>query len=353
MKEYYRSTIIQAKTKVRRERLLPKNGEVVAQVGQEVTPAQVMARAPLETTFHIVPVSDELDVAPAELNDHLQVEMGMMLEMGTVLAEKKRLLGRKQVLSPVDGVLFDIVNGRIIIQQTADWLELRAMVAGRVVNYMTNRGVIIETSGGLIQGVWGSGKENYGKLHMLSRTPDAPMTIDQLTADTTGTIVIVGRLDQLDVLQKAEDTGIRGLIAGSMPASLCRASQEVSFPIILTDGVGNLGMNPAVYNLLAEAEAQEASLFAQYDAKLGHRPEIVIPVKGPRGLDSVPTSGPLAVGQTVRILCAPYAGETGKVVKLYSLAQTTSLGTKAHGADIQLTDDAVVFVPNANFDVIL
>jgi len=59
------------------------------------------------------------------------------------------------------------------------------------------------------------------------------------------------------------------------------------------------------------------------------------------------------VGQKVRILRAPYASQVGEVVRLYQLAQNTSVNIKAHGVDVQLADGQVIFIPGKNFDTIV
>jgi hypothetical protein len=101
----------------------------------------VVARTPLETNFGIVDASDVLGVPRAEVPDYMLVEPEAIVDIGTVLAQKKKVLGSRQVLAPVEGVLFGVVNGRVVIQQTSEWLERQAMVSGRVVSYVADRGV--------------------------------------------------------------------------------------------------------------------------------------------------------------------------------------------------------------------
>jgi hypothetical protein len=353
MKQFTRTTIVKSQIRIRRERMLPKSGEVVVRVGQEVTPVQVVARTPLETDFHIIPASDELGVSLEALADYLLVEKGDALEAGSIVAEKKRVLGQKQIIKPVEGILFDIINGRVIVQQTSDWLELRASVAGRIVNYIANRGVVIETSGSLIQAAWGSGKEGYGKIKLLARSPNSLLRPDQIDRDYGEYMLVAGEIDQSEVLQKIEESQARGVIVGSMPTELCQLGTRLSIPIILTDGVGTQGMSSPVFDLLKQADDHDVSLFADYDPQASRRPEIIIPEPATPGTEAPPESKPVTVGQTVRILRPPYTSQVGEVVRLYELKQVTPIGTKAYGADVQLSDGNVVFVPSANLDVMI
>ena len=256
--------------------------------------------------------------------------------------------------SPIDGVFYEINNGRIIIQRRTDWLELRAMVPGNVVNYIADRGVVIETKGCLIQGVWGSGKESFGKLKIATRTGDTALSTGQIMQAEAGQILVAGRVERLDVLEKAIEAEIYGVIAGSMSAELCQLSDQFPFPIILTDGVGSFGMSPAVFAQLQDLEGKDASIFGIYEPAIGERPEIIIPQEAdkPSG-NATPLYKPLAVGETVRILRDPYIGQIGEVVKVYKHSKTTAINIKSHGADVKLADESVVFIPGNNLEILL
>jgi hypothetical protein len=353
MKAFYRSTIVQTQTKIRRERVLPKGGEIVVRVGQEVSPIQVVARTTMATDFAILSAAEKLEVAPESLGDYLRIEKGAAVEAGAVLASRKRLLGQRQVVSPVDGIFFDVVNGRIAIQPTSDWLELRALVSGRIVSYIGDRGVMIETSGSLIQAAWGSGQEGTGKILLISSAPDASLTPDQLNGDVTGRVLVVGIMNSLELFHRAEDLGVRGLIVGSTSAELCRASQNSPLPLIVTDGIGSNGMLAPIFNLLQQANGRSASLFGKYNAAAGQRPEIILPQAATIGLDATTVKQNLTLGQLVRILGATQADQVGTIKHIYQRLQPTSIGVKASGVDVELSDGRVLFVPTTNLDVII
>ncbi len=348
------ATIVHPQMKIRRERLLPKGGEVVVRVGQNVTALQAVARTPLETDFHIIPISEKLNISPDEVDEFLQVRKGEQLEAGQVLAEKKRLLGKLQVTAPIDGLFYEMNNGRIIIQRRTDWLELRAMVAGYIVNSIADRGVVIETQGCLVQGVWGSGKESMGKLKIVTRSRDATLSIGQIANVKDGQIVVAGRIDRVDVLEKAAESNIFGIIAGSMSAELCQISTQFPFPIILTDGIGTSGMSAAIFTQLQEFDGADTSLFAAYDATLGERPEIIIPRESDKpGGNIIPLYKALTVGDKVRILRQPYVGQVGEIVHISNFSKTILINIKAHGADVKLEDDSIVFIPGNNLELLL
>lgn len=353
MDEYYRATMIQTQTKIRRERVLPKGGEIVVRVGQEVSPIQVVARTTMASDFAILKAAEKLDVEPDELTKYLRLEKGDPVEAGSVLASRKRLLGERQVISPVDGIFFDVVNGRIAVQPTSDWLELRALVAGRIVSYVGDRGVIIETSGSLVQAAWGSGREGAGKLKMVSAYPNSVLMPDHLDIDATGQVLAMGVLDSLEQFHRAEDLGVRGMIAGSTTAEICRASMASPLPLIVTDSIGGSRMAEPIFQLLQQADGRSVSLFGAYNAEAGQRPEIILPQAAALGLDATTVKKTLIPGQPVRILNMAEASEVGTVKRIYHRLHPTAIGVKTSGVDVALSDGRELFVPTANLDVIV
>lgn len=352
MEHYVHTTIIQPHMKIRRERVLPQSGEMIAKIGHEVTPGLIVARTPLQTVFAIVDASQMLGVPPEKVNELVIVEKSSVVDEGTVLAQKKGVRGR-QVLSPAAGELYDVINGRIFIQQTTDWVETRALVSGRVVSHVADRGVVIETYGAFIQGIWGSRQENFGKLKLMSRSNNGFLAKDQLTSDVGKLILAVGRLEHLEVLHLAQEMEVAGIIAGSMSAELCEAAYELNYPIILTDGVGKQSMSPGIFSLLQKVEGRETSLFANYDTSRGQRPEIIIPEPATPASEAVQANKPLQIGQKVRLLRPPFVGQTGEIMEIFTLSQLLATGAKAQGVNIRLADGHMVFVPFANVDVII
>ncbi|RMG91757.1 MAG: hypothetical protein D6706_17860 [Chloroflexi bacterium] len=354
MKYFAHTTIISPHTRIRRERLLPLRGDVITRVGQDVSPAQVVARTQLETDLFIVPASEQLGVPSDEVMAHLLVEIGSQVEQGTPVAEKKGRLGRKrQVLAPVDGVLYAVSNGRFVFQQFTYFIELRAMVSGRIINQIPNRGVIIETHGALIQGLWSAGEDTFGKLMVIARTTDSRFVAAHLRAETSGHILVAGRVDDPDVLFKAEENGVRGVITGSVTATVAEAAHKLIMPIVAIDGIGKMGMTEPAFQLLKEMDGEETSLFTGISTDRTNRPEIIIPAPMQPGVEAPKVRKGISVGQQVRILRAPYAGKVGVVTRLYKHVQQTGIHTVAYGADVKLDDEHEVFIPYSNMDVLV
>jgi hypothetical protein len=201
--------------------------------------------------------------------------------------------------------------------------------------------------------VWGSGKESFGKLKVMSRSNSGFLAKDQLNNEVSKQILVTGRLEHLEVLQLAQDMEVAGIIAGSMSAELCATAVSLPYPIILTEGVGKQNILSTTFALLQKADGRETSLFARYDVRRGQRPEIIIPEAATPASEVVQANKPLHVGQQVRLVRAPYTGQIGQIIKIYSLSQLLATGAKAQGVDVRLADGHVVFMPFANLDVII
>ena len=343
------TTIVQRMVQIRRERLLPVSGEVIAVEGQEVSPVQVVARTPREDDFQIIPASDQLRLDPESLTDYLQVEPGEGIEAGTVLLQKRSFPRAKKLISPIQGTFLGVRNGRVILRHTPEWLELRAMLRGRVIRIVGNRGVEIEVSGSLIQAAWGSSKTAYGPIKLVAHTSNAPLTNDMFSSDTSGQVLIVGHLNDPETLRQAEANEVRGLIAGSITADLAEAVDKVSYPILVTDGMGQQRMAAPIFQLFLQSEGKEVTLFGHPDSN--RRPEAIIPQEGAAaGAKRVAN---LAVGQTVRLLREPHHNEVGEVMRVYERARTTTFLSQTYGADVRLPDGSITFVPYANLDALI
>ncbi len=349
-------TQVKALTYIRRRRMLPVPGEVVVRGSQEVSPVQVVARASQDTGFQILRGSQMLGVSPEELPDYLLVEEGTAVHRGMPLMRgKKNLFGRaKRYSSPIDGFLHQVQNGYLILQNTPELLELRAMMHSRVASIIPNRGVILETNGSLVQAMWDSGKEAYGKLKVVAQSPDEFLKSDGIGSDFHGTIVVIGRIEKRELLQQMEDQGVRGVIAGSMPSDLCRAARTLSYPVFLTDGIGYQSMADPIFQLLQQSEDRELSLFKRIPGMRGSRPEIVIPLPTTHVPEQQQSpQATVEVGQSVRVLRYEGGSPMGTVKALYSHPRLTAIGTRVPGADVELQNGEVVFVPYTNLDLII
>lgn len=346
-------TTVKPLIKIRRQRMLPQAGEVIVSHGQQVSPVQVVARTSQQKGFTVIPAAELLGVPVEEVPAYLLVEEGTAIQRKKPLLRKSGLFNSQEFTSPVNGILYEVNKGRLILQQTPDLFELRAMLPGRVYSVRSGWGVVIETTGTLIQAVWGSGREGYGNIRVVTGDREQPIQEQHIDADVRGAILVAGYLDQRQVLEKAAANSVRGIIVGSVPAVMAPLLPNYRFPILVTEGFAGQPMAPTIFRLLQQSEERQASLFGNKDATQEKRPEIIVSLPAGEGVEDVNQTAPaLEAGQQVRILRAPYAGEVGEVVTVHPYSRNSNIGLRLPGADVSLADGQVVFVPYPNLDLI-
>lgn len=346
------STRISAFTTLQRTRLLPNFGEVFVRVGQDVNPIQIIAQSLPNGGYFILRASKEIGVPDEELPRYSLVEIGAALRKDNPIIRKQGRFGRTtQVKSPVNGILTDIRNGCMIIQKAQEPTALRAVMFGRVVSIVPNRGAVLETRGALVQALWDSGKDGFGKLKTVVKSAHEPLNADRITGEVRGSILIAGWISTSDDLHRLENSGVRGIIAGSMPAKLCLSASSFSYPIFLTDGVGEQAMSEPIFQILHRSEDKDVSLLSKDDGLRGQGSEIVVPLSSTMQ-ESPSAMGPVEVGKLVRVLRWNGGHLIGRIVRIHEQPSRSDIGLRMPGAEIEYGYGERAFIPYSNLDLI-
>ncbi len=349
---YYPSeTQVTPLTNVHHRRMLPAPGEVVVRVADRVEPTQVVAYADIPSDFRIVPAARLLGVPVSRLARCMRVNLGDEIQRGQVIAKRRGPLGRS-VKSPIDGTVRARVGGRILIEGQPTTVELRAYVYGTVTNVIAQSGVVIETIGAVIQGVWGSGGDSLGVLKCLVKGPDELLEGKAIDPSCQGSILIGGSGLDETVFERAQGLQLRGIVVGGLAPDLIPHVEESPFPVVVTEGIGTVPMSRPVFRLLTTHEGREASISGRAQSRWDIvRPEIIIPLP----TEALPSTQaepgrPLTVGAQVRIVRTPYMGTVGKVVALPDHARRIGTGARVRGAEVDIGQRAPIFVPLANLE---
>jgi hypothetical protein len=327
-------------------------GRIIARRGQQVSPIDVVAEAVLRPEHLLLDIGRGLGVSPKEADHYIQRRAGDEVGEGDVVAGPVGI-GRRVVRAPKPGIVVVAGDGQVLMELEGEFSELRAGYSGVVTEIIGERGVIIETVGALIQGVWGNGKINFGLLNILAHTPDELVTPDMLSVNLRGAVIMAGYCEDEKVLRSAEELPVRGMILASMDSSLTPVALSVSYPIILVEGFGKLPMNQDAYTILTSSAMQEVGLNAEPWDRMGNtRPEVVVSV--PEGAyPEVPTElAAFAIGQTVRVVSPPYKSVIGKLTNLPQSVSLLPSGLLAKTAEVRLSNDDTVQVPLANLEII-
>jgi hypothetical protein len=338
-------------TLIRRERNLQVPGRVLVRKGQKVAATDAIAEAQLYPENILIDVSRALRLSAEQADRYITCQAGEQIAEGDVVAGPVGL-AQRMVRSPRNGQVILAGSGQVLIQVDSKLFQLKAGFSGEVVELNADRGAIIEATGALIQGVWGNGQIDAALLSVLAKSPDDVLKTDQLDVSLRGSIVFAGHCEAPEVLKTAEDLPLHGLILSSMSTSLVSLAKHLNIPLILIEGFGHRPMNPVAFKLLSTSERREVDLNAEaWDAHIGTRPEIVIPLPGSGALAQPRDTGVFAPDQQVRVLRAPHTGAVGNLVSLIETFVFPN-GLSAPAAEIRLESGKSVVIPLANLEIL-
>jgi hypothetical protein len=338
-------------TVVQRRRILPREGRVGVRQGQTVRATDVIATAVLKPNHTMLDVAAGLGVRRAAAAEFIERYEGDKLETGDVIARKTGLFNRV-VRAPVAGRIVLITDGYVMVEEKQAPFELLAGIPGEITELVHDLGAVIETTGALIQGVWGNGLIDFGVLNVISQNAGDELNPTQIDVSLRGAVLMAGTCQSAEVFQRAADQRLRGMILGSMPSEFIPTARRLPFPLILTDGFGRQPMNPAAFRLLSTSEKRDVALNAEsYDPETGMRPEILIPL--PSG-DAKPVVevGRLEIGQRVRLTRAPNKGAWGVVESFLPGRTLFPNGLRLPGVQVRLEGGETIRVPTANLEII-
>lgn len=340
-------------TRIRRRAMLPEYaiGTVDAELGTIVDVRETVASGRVPARHIIIDAMRELGLRdPEELNELMLVNLRTPVREGKAIAGKEPDRGRR-VLAPIDGLVVYAGDGRIIMQELPEIIDLEAGVRGQVVQVIPNRGVTIEATGGVVQGIWGNDRTVIAALRF--EPPDGLQSLSADDLDTTyrGDIVVTETPLTVEKLRIAAGQSFAGLIAPSMDASLIKRALNMNFAIMLTTGFGDLRIRRNVMQVLEAYKGYQAVLDAALPQRFDdRRAELVI---HQFTQEEVPSAHgiPLAVGRYVRITREPYAGRGGEIVELPTHLVRLDNGLRVRGAYVEIGVDEIVAVPLANLEL--
>lgn len=355
-------------TAIQHKRLLPIPGEVLVQVGDLVEPDEIVARCQLPGKIWAADVSRSLGVNREEANQYMRHAAGDSVRAGDVLAERDRglsLLGRR-CKAALDGEIIALQQGVVFVQPGAIMFELRAQIPGRIVDVIPGRGVSISAIGALVRGLWASGGEASGSLRVVVDAPDEPLTTGALEtedpvhsasddqAPCSQCVVVGGSVRTKATLERAAAAQVAGLVVGSIDANLYQWLEALPYPVLATEGFGELAMDPATFALLEANKGRTGTIIT--DPRPGWEreyPELFIPLDADQNVASQrQILAPLELGVRVRGLRAPFHGASGKIVDLPVLPQVVGDSRiRSLVAQVEWDDGELATIPLANLQV--
>lgn len=340
-----------------RDCVLPEEaiGSVQVSEGQHVDIRDIVARGLIPDRHLIIDAVAALGAVAKDderLRDLLLVNLRQPVTPDEPIAGKSRDRGRR-VFSPINGIVVYVGDGRIIMQEMPNFINLQAGVRGDVVQVYENRGVSIEATGGIVQGVWGNGGNVIATMRMEPRTGGIKsLSVDDLETTYRNEIVVTTQPIDNDVLDIADARTFAGIVAPSMNADLIERVVASERVIMLTEGFGQIRMSEGVQSVLQEFGGYQAVLDAVMPRRfIANQPEVVIN----RPTDEEPPEPnfrlALRKGMRVRITRAPHAGEVGRVVAIPDQPVLLDNGIRAPCASVELVMGDPVYIPLANLEL--
>jgi hypothetical protein len=339
-------------TLIRRERLLPVPGKILVRAGQKVISTDVVAEASLSPEHFMLDVARSLGVTAERSDQYLQVQPGTELAEKDVVAGPVGL-GRRVVRAPRAGKVVLAGGGQVLIEAASRPYQLKAGIPGEVVELVGEMGVVIETTGALIQAVWGNGGLDSGVLTVVCQEPAQLLTASQLDVALRGSILLAACCSDREVFKAAAELPLRGLVLASMDASLLQAAEKCPIPVLVLDGFGRRPMNSVAYKLLTTNNRRDVVVNGQrWNRYSGLRPELIIPLPASGNTGAPPETGALVRDMPVRILRAPYANLVGLITGIQNMAVMPS-GVRGRAAEVRLESGETVVVPLANLELLV
>jgi hypothetical protein len=332
-------------------RLLPSPGKVLVRAGQEVHGSDVVAETGSHSRHIVLDVRRALQLsADEDLKKVFDRKVGEKVQKGDLIAQKGGLF-KRALVSPEDGVILAVMGGQVLIEAAVPPFQLLAGLDGRVAEVIADQGVVIETHGTLLQGVWGNNQMGSGLLINLAKTPAEELTSTSLDVSMRGAVILAGTCSQVSVLEMARDVNLRGLVLGSISSHLIPLAEKLDFPVMVLEGFGNIPISTPAFRILSTSEKRDVCLnAASWNAYSGERPELVIPLPAQGEITQDLVN--LEPGRKVRLGLPPFTGKVGVVEQMLPGQTVLSNGLRVPAVKVRLEDGENQIVPNVNLDVL-
>jgi len=354
---------------VQRVRRLPIKGDVLVKIGDVVKHDTAVARALLPGPLQTIKLAEKLGVEAKEVTAFCELKVGDSVAKGQLVGKTKGFWKFKgpEVFSDFDGTVESIseISGSILIRETSIPVEITSYVEGRISQILEGEGAIVETRGAMVQGIFGIGGERNGVIRVAVGGPDEVLEASLLQPSDAGKIVVGGSGVTLEAMQKANQTGVLGLVVGAVKdvdlitflgydIGVAITGQEaINMTLVVTEGFGTLRMADRTFTLLKALEGRNASINGATQIRAGViRPEVIAPDLSLTGESHVAGSGgSLEPGTAIRVIREPYFGLLGKVTGLPAQLVTVESGAEVRVLEAKLDDGRDVVVPRANVEI--
>jgi hypothetical protein len=365
------------------ERRLPALGEVIVAPNQTVVSDTILARALLPGRPQVFNLSEIFEENPKDLSKRMLKQVGERVKAGELIAQRKGL-GGKSFKAPFDATLsvYDEASGYISLTPQPEAYNLEAFVRGTITGIIPSYGATVQVQANYARGAFGFGGERHGVLRVLANKPGDPIDPAAIDPRTTYFILLGGSYITAEVMKKAVEMKVRGIITGSVreeelvkflsyrkrqslyrvgqyawrfPADI--SGQDSPFTLVVTEGFGMRPMASRLFEMLVAHDGEELSINGTTRLRRGwQRPEIVVPVLTRAEVTRAATKLTMTEqlprpGSIVRLINPTYLGAVGQVVSLPPSRRGVSPGQLDRLAEVEVQGTRLV-LPFADIEVL-
>lgn len=354
---------------------IPTGGEILVKQGTEVKASDFIGRFRQTAGFRSINAPQELNVSPKDIAKYLMREVGKTIYKGELLAEKKELLGKKEIKAPTDAVInsIDPNTGIIMLRLLPKEVPVLSGVNG-VVDFIDAQtgNIYIKTLVTQINGALGSGKQQGGILKIIGN--QRSFTLDSLIPENVHqTIILGGALIYIETIRKALANGAVGIISGGINARDYKSliglngfhlgyGNDIGISVLIEHGFGGLALSEDSYRLLWENEGKFIYMdgnnrrillpSSETDSILRVR-QVMLPILQQGAIEPQENKvGLLSVGTKVRSIWPPFMGSEGKIISIDQSPTLLESGMATYLVTVEIAGQKIK-VPYSNIEIVL
>ena len=359
---------------IRKVRRLPLPGKVLVNRGDKVSHDTEVARTEIPGKTRVLPVDRILRVNPDRVEKYLFKKVGDAVRKGEIIARRRAFFGiiNEICQSPTTGTVeklpdWWVGSGTVLIRESPIPRSIYSYIPGTVIQVLSKEGVVIETTGAFIQGIFGVGGESHGKIEVVVGSPDDVLATTRIGGDCRGKILVGGSMVEGKVLDRAIEVGVNGIVVGGARyrditnflgyavGVAITGHEERNLTLILTEGFGSVRMADKTFEMLKKFEGKLACINGATQIRAGViRPEIIIPseLKRKEIKDDKLLMKGLRRGLFIRIIGPPHFGAIGRVMNFPTVRQKIETESNVRVLEAELGDGRRVVVPRTNVELI-
>ncbi len=222
------------------ERVLPRKGELDAVIGTSVEPFAKLGIT--KVTYGKLPIASSLKIVKGK-------SVGTYFYTGDIVGK----VGKKKVVAPFDGYLEQMPNGFVFRQEERDFWLLSG-VWGVVHDVVDGHSVLLKTQIIDIHLSVSTEISYAGELIVFPNPSELleMQYLEKFSKDSFGKVIYVGHHINTDVVTKAAELGVAGLLAGSVDREAVALAKRYNIFLGAISGFGSIPTPEYIFEFLKD-----------------------------------------------------------------------------------------------------